>query len=162
MTIAKGIGNYSELESNMVDSIMFNFIKKLFPKKLKESDITPYLLVGEEKGLRKLVNKFYFYMDTLPEAKECRALHGKSLDSSNEKLFLFLSGWLGGPSLYIEKYGHPRMRKRHFPFKIGVLERDQWLLCMRKAMDDMKLNKEFNKYLSESFKSFAEHMRNVD
>ncbi len=141
---------------------MINFIKKLFPRKLTEEDIIPYLLIGEKKGLAKLVDRFYFYMDELPEAKECRELHGKTLDSANMKLNMFLSGWLGGPSLYIEKYGHPKMRRRHFPFKIGTVERDQWLLCMRKAMDDMKFNKEFDKYLYETFKSFAEHMRNVD
>ena len=141
---------------------MINFLKKLFPKKLKEEDITPYLLIGEAKGLQKLVDQFYFYMDSMPEARECRSLHGVSLASANSKLFMFLSGWLGGPSIYIEKYGHPKMRRRHFPFKIGIRERDQWLLCMRRSMDDMKLNKEFDGYLYESFKSFAEHMRNTD
>jgi hemoglobin len=139
-----------------------NSISKILPKKLNPEDITPYLLIGEEKGIAKLVDRFYHYMDTLEEAKQCRDLHGKSLDSSSEKLKMFLSGWMGGPSPYIEKYGHPRMRKRHFPFKITILERDQWLICMRKAMDDMKLNSEFDEYLYESFKSFAEHMRNSD
>lgn len=145
---------------------MFKQIKKsisrVLPKKLNPEDITPYLLIGEDKGLHKLVDKFYFYMDTLAEAQECRKLHQSSLESANEKLKMFLSGWLGGPSLYTEKYGHPKMRRRHFPFKVGVVERDQWLLCMRRAMDDMKFNSEFDGYLYESFKSFAEHMRNVD
>ena len=145
---------------------MFNIIKKtiskILPKKLRPEDITPYLLIGEEKGISKLVDRFYFYMDSLVEAEDCRNLHGASLDSANEKLKMFLSGWLGGPSLYIEKYGHPKMRRRHFPFKIGIAERDQWLICMRRAMDDMNFNSEFDGYLFDSFNSFAEHMRNVD
>eukprot|EP00914_Ancora_sagittata_P024332 GHVO01048470.1.p1 GENE.GHVO01048470.1~~GHVO01048470.1.p1 ORF type:complete len:146 (-),score=0.32 GHVO01048470.1:59-496(-) len=141
---------------------MKSILSKILPKKLEPEDITPYLLIGEAKGLKKLVDKFYFYMDELEEAAECRALHGKSLDSANQKLFMFLSGWLGGPSLYIEKYGHPKMRRRHFPFKITPLERDQWLLCMRKAMYSMKYGKEIDEYLYKSFSQFAEHMRNSD
>lgn len=123
-------------------------------------DVTPYLLIGEEKGLKSLVDKFYFYMDTLPEAKRCRDLHKESLESANEKLFLFLSGWMGGPNLYVEKYGHPRMRMRHFPFKITHQERDEWLLCMGRAMDDMKFHPELRAYLDDAFSRFAEHMRN--
>jgi len=134
--------------------------QNLLPKKLKEEDITPYLLIGEEKGVDRLVERFYHYMDTLPEAKQCRDLHGRSLEGSKMKLKMFLSGWFGGPSLYIEKYGHPRMRARHLPFAITSVERDEWLLCMRKAMDDLKLNKEFDGYLWGSFTSFAEHMKN--
>ncbi|WP_417334880.1 group II truncated hemoglobin [Halobacteriovorax marinus] len=136
--------------------------QSIFPKKLKEEDITPYLLIGESKGIDKLVDRFYFYMDTLCEAQRCRELHPESLEPAKKKLKMFLSGWFGGPSLYIEKYGHPRMRARHLPFKISSVERDEWLLCMRKAMDDLKLNKEFDGYLWKSFENFAEHMRNQE
>lgn len=137
-------------------------IQSIFPKKLSKEDITPYLLIGEEKGIDKLVDQFYYYMDNLAEAKNCRDLHGKSLEGAKLKLKMFLSGWFGGPSLYIEKYGHPRMRARHLPFSISTIERDEWLLCMRKAMDDLKLNEEFDGYLWQSFTSFAEHMRNQE
>ena len=51
-------------------------------------------------------------------------LHPHTLDSSRDKLYWFLSGWLGGPSLYIERFGHPRLRARHLPFPIGEAERD--------------------------------------
>ncbi|OUR97485.1 globin [Halobacteriovorax marinus] len=141
---------------------MFSKILSIFPKKLKEEDITPYLLIGEEKGIRKLVDRFYHYMGTLSEAKRCRDLHIGDIEPIKEKLFMFLSGWLGGPSLYIEKFGHPKMRRRHFPFEIGIIEKDEWLLCMRKAMDDMKLIAEFDQYLWKSFTDFSEHMRNKD
>ncbi|MDD0853454.1 group II truncated hemoglobin [Halobacteriovorax sp. GB3] len=141
---------------------VLNKIKKLLkrPEKVSADQVTPYLLIGEEKGLNKLVERFYFYMDTLDEAKRCRDLHGQSLEGAKMKLKMFLSGWFGGPQLFMEKYGHPRMRMRHMPFKITTIERDEWLLCMRKAMDDLKLNEEFDGYLWESFKRFAEHMRN--
>ncbi|WP_345306192.1 group II truncated hemoglobin [Candidatus Villigracilis saccharophilus] len=95
-----------------------------------------YDLIGGETGLRTLVDRFYDLMDTSPEARDIRALHAKSLNQSREKLFMFLSGWSGGPSLYIEKYGHPRLRQRHMPFSIGDVERDQWLWCMNKALDE--------------------------
>ncbi|EQC51990.1 globin, protozoan/cyanobacterial family [Bacteriovorax sp. DB6_IX] len=141
-------------------------IKKVIKGATEEkSELTqdlPYDKIGGEKGIETLVTRFYHHMDTLDSAKQCRDLHGKSLDSAAQKLKMFLSGWLGGPSLYIQKYGHPRMRKRHFPFAIGTLERDQWLLCMREAMNDMKLEPEFDHYLWQAFRRFAEHMRNRD
>lgn len=139
-------------------------VKETFsrPESQPSQEELPYLKLGGEKGVETLVTRFYFHMDTNPAAKECRDLHGKSLDSAAMKLKMFLSGWLGGPSLYIEKYGHPRMRKRHFPFSIGPKERDQWLMCMRDAMNDMKLDSEFDHYLWQAFRRFAEHMRNRD
>ncbi|NIS29878.1 MAG: group II truncated hemoglobin, partial [Actinobacteria bacterium] len=91
---------------------------------------------GGEAGVRRLVDRFYDLMDTLPEAAEVRALHPRSLHVSREKLFQFLSGWLGGPPLYVERYGHPRLRRRHFPFTIGEREAEQWMLCMRRAIDE--------------------------
>lgn len=121
---------------------------------------TPYELLGGESRVRELVDRFYDHMDSLPEAKATRDLHAKSLRASREKLFLFLSGWLGGPDLYVEKYGHPRLRRRHLPFSIGKEERDQWLLCMEKAMDDMQIDGELRDFLDQSFQRTADHMRN--
>ena len=121
---------------------------------------TPYELLGGESGVRKLVDLFYDYMDDLEEVKTLRDLHAKSLRSSREKLFLFLSGWLGGPDLYIEKYGHPRLRRRHLPFAIGIKERDQWMHCMQLALQDMKLDEELTKKLQAAFHATADHMRN--
>lgn len=121
---------------------------------------TPYELIGGEQGVRELVDRFYDYMDSLPEAAEVRALHARSLRGSREKLFLFLSGWLGGPDLYVQKYGHPRLRRRHLPFSIGIKERDQWMLCMRKALDDMGLDPTLRARLEQAFLSTADHMRN--
>jgi hemoglobin len=99
-------------------------------------------------------------MDSLPEARKIRDLHAKSLRASREKLFLFLSGWLGGPDLYVQKYGHPRLRMRHMPFAIGREERDQWMLCMRRALDDMQLDAGLRNHLEQAFWRTADHMRN--
>ena len=96
---------------------------------------TPYERLGGEQGVRRLVDRFYDLMDTLPEAKIIRDLHPKELTGSRDKLFKFLSGWLGGPPLYMQEYGHPRLRARHLPFAIGSAERDAWLLCMERALN---------------------------
>ena len=122
---------------------------------------TPYEILGGEDKLQELVDRFYDQMDTLFETQSIRQMHAKSLKASREKLFLFLSGWLGGPDLYIEKYGHPMLRRRHMPFPIGKNESSQWLLCMEKAMDEMCITGELRTMLNRSFKQTAEHMHNI-
>src|SRR3569832_2324962 len=97
---------------------------------MSDQGVTVYERLGGEAGLRRLVDRFYDLMDSLPEAERIRALHPTDLTSSREKLYLFLSGWLGGPSLYIARYGHPRLRARHLPIPIGEAEGEAWLLCM--------------------------------
>ena len=121
---------------------------------------TPYELLGAESGVRELVDRFYDYMESEPGAQGIRRLHAKSLKASRDKLFLFLSGWLGGPGLYVEKYGHPMLRRRHLPFAIGKDERDQWLYCMRRALDDMPIEDGLRERLMTAFLATADHMRN--
>jgi len=120
-----------------------------------------YQRMGEEAGIRRLVTTFYKLMDTLPEAEGIRLLHPEELDESEEKLVLFLSGWSGGPPRYVEKYGHPRRRMRHMPFQIGESERDQWLLCMRRALEQCIADKEVRDFLDEKFTHIADFMRNM-
>lgn len=110
-----------------------------------------YELIGAEAGLRSLVRRFYDLLDASPEAAGIRGLHPKSLEGSREKFFLFLSGWSGGPSLYIEKYGHPRLRIRHAPYSIGTAERDQWLWCMNKALDESGMDSRVIEHLKPRF-----------
>ena len=119
-----------------------------------------YELIGGENGLRKLVERFYDLIDSSPEAAQIRALHPKSLKQSREKFFMFLSGWSGGPQLYVEKYGHPRLRMRHMPFSIGTVERDQWIWCMNKALDAMTMNAAVIEYLKARFAETADFLRN--
>lgn len=121
-----------------------------------------YHRMGEERGIRALVEKFYYYMDTLPEADGIRKLHPGNLEESIEKLVLFLSGWSGGPPLYVEKYGHPRLRMRHMPFAIGESERDQWLFCMRRALQECISDEEVRHFLDEKFTHIADFMRNTE
>ena len=123
--------------------------------------MTPYDRLGGEPVLRTLVARFYQLMDTLPEAETIRAMHPPDLSSSEEKLFMFLSGWLGGPSLYIERYGHPFLRKRHLPFRIASPERDAWMHCMRQAMDETVSDEQLRSALDEAFNGMADHMRNT-
>ena len=119
-----------------------------------------YELMGGEIGLKKLVERFYDLIDSSPEAAQIRALHPKSLKQSREKFFMFLSGWSGGPSLYVEKYGHPRLRMRHMPFSIGVVERDQWLWCMNKSLDETHLDPLVLEHLKARFTEAADFLRN--
>ena len=122
--------------------------------------ITLYEAIGGEKSVRLIVDRFYFYMDTLPETQGIRAIHQSDLSSANSKLFKFLSGWLGGPNLFIEEFGHPRLRARHLPFAIGTSERDQWMLCMRKALAEVSMNPAVAETLKTALHDLATHMIN--
>jgi hemoglobin len=123
-------------------------------------DETPYVLLGGEEKVRELVDRFYDYMDELEEVVPVRQMHAKNLRVSRDKLFKFLSGWLGGPGLYEAEYGHPRLRRRHMPFEVTEEARDQWLLCMKKAMDDMDIEPKLRIFLDNAFMRTADHMRN--
>jgi hemoglobin len=124
--------------------------------------VTYYSKLGGEQGVRALVDRFYDLMAELPAAQEILDLHPKDLTSSRNKLFMFLSGFLGGPSLYIEKYGHPRLRARHLPFPIGKRERDQWLLCMDQAIDELVDEAILVEFLKTTFSKTADFMRNAE
>lgn len=116
--------------------------------------------IGGEAAIRTLVDRFYDLMDLEPAYRELRAAHGSTLDDARDKLFWFLCGWMGGPQHYIERFGHPRLRARHLPFKIGILERDQWLACMDQAMGDVQVDADLRARLRESFFQTADWMRN--
>lgn len=127
---------------------------------MTSSTPTPFELLGGDTGIRRLVDRFYDLIDSAPEAATIRALHAKSLKSAREKLYLYLTGWTGGPPVYVEKYGHPRLRARHLPFPISTRERDEWLWCMDRALDEHDMTDELRGHLRERFHSLADHMRN--
>ena len=127
---------------------------------IQSGPLTHYQRIGGAQQVRALVARFYALMDELPEAYEIRKLHAGNLQSANDKLFKFLSGWMGGPQLFVEEYGHPMLRRRHLPFAIGERERDQWLLCMDQALDEVVENVELRRELAASFAKVADHMRN--
>ena len=121
---------------------------------------THYDALGGEDGIRHIVDRFYDLMDSAPEAVHVRALHAASLKVSREKLRLFLTGWTGGPQLYVEKFGHPMLRQRHFPFAIGAVERDEWLWCMQRALTEHTMPDDLRAYLTQRLIALADHVRN--
>ena len=121
------------------------------------------LLGGEANGkekIRRLVETFYDTMDSDPKAERLRAIHSTDLTEAREKLFMFLTGWSGGPQLYIERYGHPRLRARHMPFSIGETERDQWMYCMISAMHKIEIEEPVLTKLATQLYGVADFMRN--
>jgi hemoglobin len=121
---------------------------------------TPYEQIGGDAGVRRLVERFYDLMDSAPEAATVRALHATSLKASREKLYMYLTGWTGGPQTYVEKYGHPRLRARHLPFSISSRERDEWLWCMDHSLDEHPMPDDIREFLREKLHALADHMRN--
>jgi hemoglobin len=121
---------------------------------------TPYALVGGDAGIRRLVDRFYDLMDSSPEAATVRRLHAASLKASRQKLYMYLTGWTGGPPIYVEKFGHPRLRARHLPFHISSRERDEWLWCMDRALDEQPMPDSLRDMLREKLHALADHMRN--
>ncbi len=122
---------------------------------------TPYDRIGGAHAVRSLVDRFYTLMAELPEAKSIRDMHPTVLNSSREKLFEFLSGWLGGPPLYVERRGHPRLRMRHMPFAIDNAASDAWMLCMVKALDECVQDALLKEHLRGAFQRMAHHLRNT-
>ena len=121
---------------------------------------TTYELIGGEATVARLCERFYALMDSIPQFKELRAMHPEDLQGSQDKLFMFLSGWFGGPDLFVEKFGHPRLRARHMPFAIGTLERDQWVACMVLAMEEVGIEASIRSKLLQNFFNTADFMRN--
>lgn len=121
-----------------------------------------YDCLGGEEKLRQLVDRFYDLMESEPESYGIRKLHPQDLSASRQKLVMFLSGWMGGPPLYVEAYGHPMLRARHLPFAIGDAERDQWMGCVLRAMQDVGIEEHLAKELEQAFANTADHMRNQE
>ena len=121
---------------------------------------THYQRMGGEAKAHQPVQRFYDHMDELPETYGIRKLHAEDLSGSRQKLFDFLSGWLGGPPLYTDKHGHPMLRRRHLPFAIGESERDQWMHCMQLALDEVVEDAKLRGELYQALMKVADHMRN--
>ncbi len=124
--------------------------------------LSPYNIIGGEAQVRAIVTRFYDLMDEDPDFYGIRKLHPDSLDGSREKLLMFLTGWLGGPPIYTDAFGHPRLRARHLPFAIGSSERDQWMKCITAAMKDVGIEAEMRDRLIASFANTADCMRNKE
>ncbi|WP_341893064.1 group II truncated hemoglobin [Variovorax sp. YR752] len=123
--------------------------------------LTPYAALGGPEAIRRLVQRFYALMDELPEAYAVRKIHPDSLAGAEDSLFKFLSGWFGGPPLYTAERGHPRLRMRHAPYRIGPAERDEWMLCMHQALAEQVADVELREAVERAFASMADHLLNV-
>ena len=121
---------------------------------------TAFEWVGGEARVRALVDRFYDLMDLEPAYAGIRALHPPDMAESRNKLFWFLSGWLGGPAHYVERFGHPRLGARHLPYAIGLAERDQWMQCMLQALREEGHPEALVERLVQSFFNTADWMRN--
>lgn len=119
---------------------------------------TPYVEIGGQGPVKRLVEDFYDIIEA--ESPDLRAMLPRNTATSREKLYEFLSGWLGGPQLYMEKRGHPRLRMRHFPFSIGDAEAAEWMRCMEKAMDLSGINGHLRSFMTEKLTESALHLRN--
>jgi hemoglobin len=127
---------------------------------MTEQTSNHYQRIGGEAGVRALVVRFYQVMEELPESYGIRKMHPADIKISEEKLFKFLSGWMGGPQLFVQEYGHPMLRQRHMPFTIGKEERNQWLMCMDIALRETLSDEALRQELTLAFVKVAEHMRN--
>ncbi|TWF54823.1 group II truncated hemoglobin [Neorhizobium alkalisoli] len=129
---------------------------------MSDETITLYEAIGGDDTVRALAKRFYELMDTLPEAARCRAIHPPSLAGSEAKFYDYLTGYLGGPPVYVEKHGHPRLRSRHFGAEIGPVERDEWLLCFRRAIDETIENPKLRDIIWQPVERLAQHMQNKE
>jgi hemoglobin len=125
-----------------------------------QTEVTPFEMIGGEAKVHALAERFYDLMDLEPAYAALRAVHGTDLAKARQHLFWFLCGWLGGPQHYTDRFGHPRLRARHMPFPIGILERDQWLACMDQAMGETDVPQALRERLRDSFFQTADWMRN--
>lgn len=110
--------------------------------------------------MRAFVRRFYELMDSLPEAAACRALHPASLETAETKLFEYLTGWLGGPPLFTDKYGPVMLRRRHLHAAISGPEIEGWLICFRQAWAETVADRELDALILPQVEGLAQHMRN--
>ncbi|GAB3544424.1 hemoglobin [Actinopolyspora lacussalsi] len=119
---------------------------------------TFYDEVGGEATFRTIVARFY---EEVAKDELLRPLYPEEdLSGAEQRLRLFLMQYWGGPQTYSEQRGHPRLRMRHAPFKIGLAERDAWLRCMRIALDEVELTRQQRDRLWQYFEMAAHSMVN--
>ena len=124
------------------------------------TETTPYDAIGGADGVRRLVERFYDLMDGDPDVADLRAMHARDLGPMRERLFEFLSGWLGGPPLYFRNPNAKCIRSAHAPFAIDIAMRDQWMTCMRKALSESGLSGGLRSQVEAAFLRLADSFRN--
>ncbi|MBS0269654.1 MAG: group II truncated hemoglobin [Proteobacteria bacterium] len=123
-----------------------------------------YDLVGGEDGIHRLVDVFYDIIESEPEGRVLHILHlrGHGVAHSRIEQFNFLSGFLGGPRLYVEKFGHSDVRQMHAHVEIDAEARDAWLKCMSMAIDRVGLAPDIKGQLMTNFTRVAMMLKNKD
>ena len=127
---------------------------------MQQAERSHFDRIGGADNIRRLVKRFYQIMDELPESYGLRKMHGENLQESEDKLFKFLNGWMGGPDLYVREYGHPMLLRRHMSFQVDIAARDQWLLCMDMALKEIVEDAQLRVELSDAFARVGDHLRN--
>ncbi len=118
---------------------------------------TLYDEIGQER-LFQMIDRFY---DTLFTTSSIKNLFDEAQhESIRTKQKMFLSQFLGGPDLYSQEYGHPKMKLRHMPHKITNEAKDEWLRCMKLAIDSMEFENNLGEALYNCFPQVASHMVN--
>ena len=118
-----------------------------------------FAAVGGAEGVSRIVEAFYRRVEADPDL---RPVYPEDLGPGKEKLRLFLVQWLGGPAEYSEKYGHPRLRMRHFPFVIDERGVGRWLRNMREAWREENVPEDVQAVVFERFAPLAKHMMNAN
>jgi hemoglobin len=126
------------------------------------TEISMFDWIGGAVAVDRLVEAFYGAMDSLPEAKTIREMHGGDLGQIKVVLKRYLTEWTGGPKLYSPEKGHPRLRQRHMPFAIDNSARDAWMTCMRKALAETISDEAARGELEFNMKKLADWMRNKE
>lgn len=121
---------------------------------------TPYELIGGEPAVRRLVERFYYLMDTRPGVRRLREMHAADLGPMRDKLGDFMMGWLGGPRIYFERADAGCITEVHAPFPIDAAAHDQWLQCMYQAMDDTGVPCEVQALIRTPLARIAGFLRN--
>lgn len=119
-----------------------------------------FAAMGGAEPIARLAERFYYYLETLPEARAIRAMHAADLSEMKGVLARYLTEWMGGPALYSSERGHPRLRRRHQRFEIGPSARDAWMLCMRSALSDVVTDAALRNELDAAFFKVADFVRN--
>lgn len=118
--------------------------------------MTLYEILGE-KVIKELVNRFY---TNVLASEKIAHLFQNDIEIIKDKQFSFLVQFLGGPQYYIQKYGQPKMRMRHLPHAITPAAKDEWLKCMKDAIESLDLGPNLSEALYNCFPKIAQHMVN--
>ncbi len=127
---------------------------------MKQAELSLFERIGGTDNIRRLAKYFYRIMDVLPETYGLRKMHAANLQESEDKLYKFLNGWMDGPDLYEQEYGHPMLLRRHMSFQVDIAARDQWLLCMDMALKEIVEDAQLRVELSDAFARVGDHLRN--